>query len=154
MSRNLLNPDDKSAILQRISAFNTNSLRQWGTMTPQEMLCHTADQLRVATGKIDCQPTGNVFHKTFLKWLLLAGVPFPKGKAQTMPEINTKNGSGTQPLDFKKDQEALEREIIAFIEMAKTSDLFPHPIFGKMSNREWGRIAFIHLDYHFQQFSG
>ena len=37
---------------------------------------------------------------------------------------------------------------------AKTADQWkPHPMFGRMSPSEWGKLLQIHLDYHLKQFS-
>ena len=29
----------------------------------------------------------------------------------------------------------------------------PHPLFGKMTPREWGKLLQMHLDYHLRQFA-
>jgi Protein of unknown function (DUF1569) len=29
----------------------------------------------------------------------------------------------------------------------------PHPMFGKMTPREWGKLLQIHVDYHLRQFA-
>jgi hypothetical protein len=28
-----------------------------------------------------------------------------------------------------------------------------HPMFGKMTRAEWGKLVYIHVDYHLRQFS-
>jgi len=32
-------------------------------------------------------------------------------------------------------------------------DWGPHPMFGKMSYAEWGKLLQIHIDYHLKQFA-
>ncbi|BAV04044.1 hypothetical protein FLA_0023 [Filimonas lacunae] len=34
-----------------------------------------------------------------------------------------------------------------------TEDWGPHPMFGKMSSKQWGKLALIHVDYHLRQFN-
>jgi hypothetical protein len=37
---------------------------------------------------------------------------------------------------------------------ARTGDTWkPHPMFGKMTPTEWGKLLQIHVDYHLRQFA-
>jgi hypothetical protein len=37
---------------------------------------------------------------------------------------------------------------------ARTTDAWePHPLFGKMTPKEWGKLSQIHVDYHLRQFA-
>ena len=37
---------------------------------------------------------------------------------------------------------------------ARTADAWkPHPMFGKMTPKEWGKLLQIHVDYHLRQFA-
>jgi Protein of unknown function (DUF1569) len=37
---------------------------------------------------------------------------------------------------------------------ARTADAWkPHPMFGKMTAKEWGKLLQIHVDYHLRQFA-
>jgi hypothetical protein len=37
---------------------------------------------------------------------------------------------------------------------ARTADAWkPHPLFGKMTPKEWGKLSQIHVDYHLRQFA-
>ena len=37
---------------------------------------------------------------------------------------------------------------------ARTADAWkPHPMFGKMTPTEWGKLLQIHMDYHLRQFA-
>jgi hypothetical protein len=37
--------------------------------------------------------------------------------------------------------------------MLKYDDWGPHPMFGKMTLSEWGKLLQIHIDYHLKQFA-
>jgi hypothetical protein len=37
---------------------------------------------------------------------------------------------------------------------ARTADAWKsHPLFGKMTPKEWGKLSQIHVDYHLRQFA-
>jgi hypothetical protein len=37
---------------------------------------------------------------------------------------------------------------------ARTDEAWePHPLFGKMTPRQWGKLLQMHLDYHLRQFA-
>jgi hypothetical protein len=142
---NLLNPQDRARLGERLRALRPDSQRQWGTMTPHQMLCHIGDQMRVALGEIPSRPKGTVVHRTLVKWLILyVPIPTPKGKIQTVQEMKT-----SQPEDWQEDLGAVE----ALIERMGTAEaVSPHPVFGAMSRGQWGRLGWKHVDYHLRQF--
>jgi len=152
MPQNLLHSSSKAAILKRVSALSTEAQARWGIMNAQEMLCHTADQLRVALGEIPAPVTGNFFMRTIGKWGVVAGIPIPKG-SPTMAEVDPKR-TGTQPTELEADRASLVSCIETFTARVETEPFSPHPLFGKMSRNQWGKLAYIHLDYHLKQFGG
>ncbi len=117
----------------------------WGRLSAREMVCHLADQLAVALGDIPSKPTGNLFTKTFAKWLVLYGpFPSPKGKVSTVPEMLT-----TQPSNWEEDTARFESLLSRLVD-AET--LAPHPAFGRLSHRQWSILAAKHIDHHLRQF--
>jgi hypothetical protein len=57
-----------------------------------------------------------------------------------------------QHFDFY-DEQAKLKEIIEVASKATNNDAWqPHPLFGKMSAWEWGKLLQIHIDYHLRQF--
>ena len=100
--KTILNEKDKLNIIERINKLLPERKKLWGKMNVNEMLCHTSDQIRMATGKIQPKYLGNVLFKTIVKWLILAGIPTPKGKVQTVRELNQEK-EGTRPVGFDQD---------------------------------------------------
>jgi len=149
--KNLLNISDREQIIKRIESLPEDAQRQWGKMNANEMLCHTADQLRMATGTTKTKFVGNFFLEKIFKGLVLAGFPTPKGKIETVPELKQGAG-GTKPKSFKEDKLELIRLINHFAKNPHLSNGIKHPAFGEMNSQQWGRLAFLHLDHHLKQF--
>lgn len=147
---NLLNPADCENILKRLSTLLPTSERRWGSMTAQQMLCHVTDQLRMALGELPAETFGTIFHRTILKKLVLMGMPIPKGKVKTIPELD-QHLSGTPTTTFDNDRNTLCQTMEKFL-IAPEPALVPHAVFGALNKHEWGRLAYIHMDYHFKQF--
>lgn len=146
--KNILKKTVELDLLKRIDSITLDSPRQWGKMTVHQMICHCTDQIRSAIGEKPAKNRGNFFHKTFLKWLVLYVIKSPKGKVPTVSEFNQEKG-GTPPTVFLKDKTELKAVIQQFL---NASTFFPHPMFGQMSKKEWGRLIFLHLDHHLEQF--
>lgn len=151
MSRNIFNPSDRNSILERVQSLDAKASARWGKMDANQMLCHAADQIKVALGEITCRPTGTIFHRTLAKWLILGGLPFPRGRTQTMPEIS-QDKEGTPPKGFEGDKKILVETIGKIAKANAEGEFTAHPIFGEMNNKEWGRLVWLHLDHHLKQF--
>lgn len=149
MSKNAFNPTEANEILERIQKLTSNSVRQFGTMSVQGMVCHLADQLRVGFGEKTAKDRSSFLMRTLAKWLILKNVlKMPKGKTKTYPELAQEKG-GTPPTDFEKDKQTLIRLFQKFLQ---TEDFTPHPIFGKLNKAEMGELTYIHFDHHLEQF--
>ncbi len=149
--KSFLNPADKKEIFERLGSVRPDGRRQWGRMTPHQMLCHLNDSFKCRFGEKDVAPAGNLFTRTVVKWIALyAPLPWAHGY-KTMPEMDQEIG-GTPPDDFERDRLQLLATIERFIEPAKETEFHPHPIFGDMSGAEWMRWGYLHCDHHLRQF--
>lgn len=146
------NTKELNAMRQRISKLTPDAERQWGQMTVQQMVPHVTDQLRLAMYEIEAADKGNFFTKTFLKWMILAGMPIPKGKASTAPELNQQEGKGTPPTDLGTDVQTLNETIDRFCNQPDSYVWNRHPLFGKLSGKQWKKLAHGHLHHHLMQF--
>lgn len=142
--RTLLQTDDLEFILTRLNALNGSETRQWGTMTESQMLLHCRKQIELAVGKTPSKP----MYPRPIQWLtkITFGyyIPWPKNLIAAPEMVVTKDVS------FEFEREKLCEVISDFME---AGELFPHPIFGKLSKADWGLIIYKHLDYHLRQFS-
>ena len=151
--KNILNTKNREELFKRINNLKGNNSPLWGKMSANEMLCHLADQVRVATFQIKTRNFSNFFSRTILSKLVLLGMPAPKGKVKTFPEIDLAKGRGTKPTDFEKDKTILKNIVSDFVEKDSSFNYQPHAAFGSFTKKQWGRLMYIHFDYHLKQFA-
>lgn len=58
-----------------------------GKMTAPEMVCHLTDSLEVELGRKPARIESGVMSFPLVRWLVIYMIPWPKGKAQTAPEM-------------------------------------------------------------------
>lgn len=149
--KSLNNKADKQELLERLRNITTQSPRQWGTMTAPQMICHLNDAFKAAMGERAVSGRGNFFTRTALKWIALqVPVKWVKG-FKTMPEIDQQI-AGTPPAEFEKDITELRHLLDRIVQREKDFEWRPHPVFGSMSEQEWLRWGYLHVDHHLRQF--
>lgn len=147
--KNIQNEADYKAITARIEKVVPDAKALWGKMNAAQMICHATDVLREATGVRKTKEMGNFFSHTILKWFsFYILTKWPKEKFPTSPSYDSLK-DGTPPTDLKNDKDVLLKMLS---NMRSMTALSPHPFFGKLSVREWGRITYLHLDHHLRQF--
>lgn len=149
--KNICNQKDFEETVTRINQLTPDSKRLWGKMNANQMICHVSDPVRGALGVRQYKGAGNFFFHTVLKWTFLYVMSFPKG-APTDPEFNQLEGTGTPVTDFNSDHRTLLQLLQQLHAKEKGAILIKHPLFGKMSRWEWGRMTYQHLDHHLRQF--
>ena len=147
---NLLNDTDKKALVARLHQLSPRHIRKWGSMSAQQVIPHMTDPLRCATGDRPAPLMPSMFSKFPVKYLAVWVMPWPKA-APTAPEFIQGN-KGTPPEEFERDKHALLLAIHQFCTHAKNRKFHDSPVFGKLSNRAWGRLMWRHLDHHLRQF--
>ncbi len=149
--KNLNNPTDLTEILTRLSKLRPDNPRQWGRMTPHQMLCHLSDSYQIGMGERDAERRDNFLARTVVKWIALA-TPLPWAKGfKTGPTADQEIG-GTPPVEFERDRQRLVEIIRRFTAAQRDFQFAPHPVFGAMSEAEWLRWGYLHADHHFRQF--
>jgi hypothetical protein len=102
--KTLGNSQDTQNLLSRIRQVRSDSRRDWGKMSPPQMICHLSDAFRVALGERQATPQDNLFTRTLLKWGgLWVPVPWPHG-FQGPPEIDALV-TGTPPGQLETDKQ-------------------------------------------------
>lgn len=144
--KNLFDAAVKQELINRINALTPESKAQWGKMTVEQMLAHCQMPLGVATGK------------HILKRNLLFSLIGPLFKKQLFNDKPFKRNLPTDktfiianPQEFAKEKQALIDMINSFSEGSMSGK--PHPFFGSLSNEEWSKGTWKHLDHHLQQFA-
>lgn len=138
-------------ISNRIGLLQPGSERLWGIMNVNQMLCHVSDPVRCALGERAYTDISNIITRTIGKWIFLYFFPFPKN-APTGREFNQVKGGGTPVKDFASDRQELFRLLKRMHDSGASAKLISHPLFGNLSQWEWGRMTYLHLDHHLKQF--
>lgn len=150
-SNTILNEESYNSILRRIHDLKSNSMAQFGKMNVNQMLCHTADQLRMAMSFIKIPLQGNRMSRYFKKQMALTLDSIPPEKIKTIDEINQEK-EGTKPVGFEDDKVNLIKLLELFINDENHYTLQHHPMFGDLDREEWGRLIYVHLNHHLKQF--
>ncbi len=148
--KSLSHRDDLSALLERVGRLTPEDKGLWGMMTVHEMVCHLRDAYEGALGlRVVADAPAPPVPRPLFKWFALhVPVRWPPG-VKTPPEVDQKIG-GTRPGEFASDVESL---LTRMEEFARCESAIPkHPIFGRMSGREWMRWGYLHADHHLRQF--
>jgi hypothetical protein len=120
-------------------------------MTPNQMLCHLSDSFKGVIGEKPLGRKSNFVSRTLIKWVALrAPITWPPG-VQTMPEMDQEIG-GTPPAQFERDRARLEDLIDRVTSANRDFQWTEHPGFGALSEWEWQRWAYLHVDHHLRQF--
>ena len=149
--KSLHRPGDLAEVLRRLRALTPATPRRWGRMSAHQAVCHLADAFRSPLGERDSAPAavGPVTRGFFRLVALHTPVPWRRG-APTLPEFDQLK-AGTPPRDFEQDVTALEELVHRFADHGGRG-LQPHPLFGRLSPREWGVWGYRHMDHHLRQF--
>jgi hypothetical protein len=144
----LADPTVRSSCRERIQRLNPDSAPKWGRMTAPQMVCHLSDSFRVGMGERYASPSSSVLQKTLVKWVALrTPLRWPPG-VPTRPEVEQGRG-GTPPAEWENDRAELMKLMDAF---AGRHAFALHPVFGKMSQRDWLVWGYRHVDHHLRQF--
>jgi Protein of unknown function (DUF1569) len=144
-------PQCKQKILARLARVRRDSPRRWGKMSAPQMICHLNDTFRGVIGERPTQIAPGYFARKVIMWVALyVPIPWPKG-VPTRPEFDQQVG-GTPPAEFEGDVAQLCHVIERFTERPRSFQFQPHPIFLEMSEKDWMRWGYLHMDHHLRQF--
>ncbi len=136
------------SVYDRMVKLKPEAERQWGKMNLVQMLNH----LKIATGSaIDVyqlKDESTFTWRTIIKFIVLRILKrLPKGaKAPEGFKIEMNNA-----LDFETEK----KELLKILKKAwsSTKESFPHPSFGNMSRKLWGRLVYRHFNHLLRQFA-
>ena len=147
--KSLVDQANIDEIVARLKRVRPDSPRQWGKMTPHQMLCHLADSFLAVFGDRPASEKQNWFSRTVMKYVALhTSLPWPQG-VPTRPEVDQLIG-GTKPAEFERDRQRVLDLLERFVR--PDAQYGPHPGFGVMTREEWMLWGFGHCDHHLRQF--
>ncbi len=146
MPESIFDDATRQALIIRLHSLGPGSLRQWGTMDLPKAISHMGDQLRLALGEIELKPVSGIASTIGLRTLIVRYMPFPKN-AKTAPRLLE-----TDITNLDEARDWLLEWIDRVVDHEADKPLTPHPLFGAISNADWGVLMARHLDHHLRQF--
>lgn len=150
--RSLSDRKCRDELVARMRGLRAETPRLWGKMTAPQMICHLNDSfLGIIGEKAVAGPRG------FSMWPLLKYVAlyspakWPQG-VPTLPEMDQLRGGGTPPAEFESDVRTLLQTMNRFCGHPRDFEFRPHPLFKTMSEGQWMRWGYLHVDHHLRQF--
>jgi len=144
--KSLWQEESKREILNRLEKLSPEAKGAWGKMNSFQMLAHLSEAMKMALGDINIKPKKSPLRLLPVKKLVIYAVPFPKG-APTAPELIARTEG-----DWGKEISTLKELIHRFCSQHEEETWAEHPIFGKLTKKDWGALAYKHIDHHFRQF--
>ncbi len=148
--KNFFKEKNRVSLLNRLSNLTNEHTSRWGKMNSHQVIVHLTDPFRAALNE---RPVA-VHRSAFSKWpfnkFVVYIMPWPKG-APTAPEF-IQGVKGSTPVEFEKDKQELFRAMEKFVLSEKTMTFLPSPVFGKINNKDWGRLMWRHVNHHLKQF--
>ncbi len=140
----------QAEIRERLLRVTPDAPRLWGRMNAHQMVCHLADSFRAVLGERPLPMVKTPIPRAIMKFLALdVPMQWPHGLT-TGAEIDQFIG-GTRPTEFAADIAGLGVLFERFV--SDPPAIVPmHPFFGTMSERDWLRWSYLHMDHHLRQF--
>lgn len=147
--KNLFEPATVQEAKTRMAQLNPDSPRQWGKMTPAQMLAHCSAGLEMAVG-VRTPPRiwiGRLLGGLAKKAMILKEKPMPR---------NSKTDK-TLIIDDERNFAAEHKRLNDLIDRFTTGGPTactrqPHFFFGPLTPDEWAALMYQHLDHHLRQF--
>lgn len=124
--------------------------RQWGTMNVSRMLHHLHLACGSALGFYNLPDESYFVSRTLFRWILMdwfpeqpLGLRLPKG-------FKIPHGA---EFSFEFEKQQLLKIVDSAWHASSPDDWGAHPMFGKMTLAERGKLLQIHIDYHLNQFA-
>lgn len=145
--KSLFDENAKKEIEGRIHQLTSSSTPVWGKMNVSQMFHHCQFPLKVALQKEHPSLKPNLFAKLFFKKALYNDKPWKKN-LPTHPKLKV-----VEQKEFDDEKKALLSLVVEFWDQRDKKEWNPHPMFGKFTPEQWGKMQYKHLDHHLQQFN-
>jgi len=136
-------------VQQRLSRLQPDQPRQWGTMSPAQMLAHCSLGLEMAAGEIRPPRAliGRILGPVIKPIALREGEPMRRN-SPTAKELVINSDR-----NFETERKRLSGLIDRFAAAGPAGcTAHPHAFFGSLTPDEWAVLMYKHLDHHLRQF--
>jgi hypothetical protein len=135
----------RNGIERRLATLHPDSPRQWGTMTPGQMLWHVNEFLAAALGEGTMPQQKTPLPLPIMRFLLLY-LPWPKSAPTNKGAVAT----GTP--DFAAERARCQALIAKFASRPVDGPWPVDPTWGAVSGAFASKLQAKHLDHHLRQF--
>jgi hypothetical protein len=136
-------------INQRIKNLESNQSAIWGKMNPAQMLAHCSKPLELALNKSNSIEKPPVLKKMILS-LFKKQMYNNKQWNKNLP--TPKHFKVNDNKDFDLEKNILKSILLKFHQEKDRINWGEHPMFGKFTPEQWGKMQYKHLDHHLRQF--
>jgi hypothetical protein len=148
-ARNLFQSECVDEVHQRLWQLKPDSQRQWGKMTPAQMLAHCSAGLQMAAGEI--RPRRALIGRIIGPAVKRVAVRDEEPMRRNSPTAKELLMPGER--DFETEWERLNGLVDRFAAAGPSGCTnHPHAFFGPLTPDEWGILMYKHLDHHLRQF--
>jgi hypothetical protein len=144
--KSLWNRQLHDEVVNRVARLTADRRPLWGRMTCSQMVVHITDAFGMYCGDITVAVKHTPIEYFPLKHAFLYLIPMPKN-VPTARELKLR-----VPGDWDVEIERLREALWHFAGQRTRTDWPLHPIFGRMSARAYGVLAYKHIDHHLRQF--
>ena len=149
--KNIRNKAAYEEVISRIATLKKDGKRRWGIMTVEQMLAHCSDQIRLATGEKQPHEKPTFVNRNIAKYLGLWLPRIPLKNMKDPVDMNQKY-YGTPSTDIETEKQNLTSLVNAVRSFPEGKELNPHPMYGELNLKQWGRFIYVHIDHHLRQF--
>ena len=133
---------------QRFRDLTPRHTAEWGTMTVHQMVLHIGDATAAVLKRRPFPPRPAPPSRIAKVVVLRVLRRFPRG-------VRTRADPAAVPTDSREFETDKSRTLGLLRELAESPAHMletSHPVFGRMSQRDWLRWAYLHTDHHLRQF--
>jgi Protein of unknown function (DUF1569) len=143
----LFNNNEYQNLLQRIEQITPQTQNKWGKMDAAQMLKHLNLGVGGSVNDLKLEDESNILTRSVVKWVVMYVInSFPKS-SKTGKSLVVKD---TQ--DFEQEKRTLLMALEKMQAKGENGVFNAHPLFGKLTGKEWGVLGYKHLNHHLKQF--
>lgn len=145
--KSIFNAEAHREIVGRIETLNPAAPRDWGKMTPAQMLCHCKAPIEILLEKRPPVGKPNWLFKVLFKKSFYNDTPWRKNlpTAKVFVVKDEKN--------FDEEKQALLGLVNELYTHKDRKEWPDHAMLGKFTAEQYGQSIYKHLDHHLRQFN-
>lgn len=148
--KSLFDANTHEEVLNRIENLTPESMPSWGRMSVGQMCTHCQKPLELSMGKIALTGKKPGFMKRLVFKIYKPLMYNDKPWTQNLPTV--RDFLITDERELATEKAKLAELITEFHNYKDTAEWPAHPMFGKFTNEQWGKMQYKHLHHHLSQF--